>query len=128
MLPLWGENNRNEMAAGRGKTPDIRPILIDRELPLLETRLDDLDKIAGQGGEGHSVVSASPPVGGPQAEAVPGAKAAPEQGSSALTGDQKRQFIDLTNQIKLLTDRRAQILARTGDDYVVAPSKIPGKP
>ncbi len=128
MLPLWGENNRNEMAVGRAKTPDIRPVLIDRELPLLETRLDELDKIPGQGGAGPSAVNAAPPVGGPQAEAVPGAKATLGQGSSALTGDQKRQFIDLTNQIKLLTDRRAQILARTGDDYVVAPSKVPGKP
>ena len=44
MLPVWGENNRNEMAAGREKTPDIRPILIDREIPVLEARLDELNK------------------------------------------------------------------------------------
>jgi poly-gamma-glutamate synthesis protein (capsule biosynthesis protein) len=122
MLPLWGENNRNEMAAGRAKTPDIRPILIDRELPVLEAKLDELNKAAGS-----SMVNAAPPVGGPQAEAVPGAKAATEQGSGTLSADQKKEFIDLTKRIKLLTDRRAQILSRTGDDYVIAPPKIAAK-
>ena len=33
MLPVWEENNRNDIAAGREKTPVIRPILIDREIP-----------------------------------------------------------------------------------------------
>jgi len=60
---------------------------------------------------------------------VPGAKtAAPEPGSSALTADQKKEYIELTRKIKLLTDRRAQILARAGDEYVTAPPKLPAKP
>ena len=29
----------------------------------------------------------------------------------------------MTKRLKLLTDRRAQILARVGDDYVAAPPK-----
>ena len=33
----------------------------------------------------------------------------------------------MTERLKLLTDRRAQILARVGDDYVVAPPKLPAK-
>ena len=122
MLPVWGENNRNEMAAGRAKTPDIRPILIDRELPVLEAKLDELNKATGS-----TAVNSAAPVGGPNAEALPGAKVAPEQGSDALNADQKKEFIDLTKQIKLLTDRRAQILARTGDDYVIAPPKVSAK-
>jgi len=47
---------------------------------------------------------------------------------AALTADQKKEFVDLTKRLKLLTDRRAQILTRTGDDYVVDPPKITGKP
>ena len=34
----------------------------------------------------------------------------------------------MTKRLKLLTDRRAQILARTGDEYVIAPPKVPAKP
>jgi hypothetical protein len=94
---------------------------------LLEAKLDELNKLAGQGAPGQSAVNAAAPVGGPNAEAVPGMKAAPEQGSDVLNADQKKEFIDLTKQIKLLTDRRAQILARTGDDYVVAPPKVAAK-
>jgi poly-gamma-glutamate synthesis protein (capsule biosynthesis protein) len=49
VLPVWGENNRNELAAGHTKTPVIRPVLIDREIPRLQARLDELTK-QGQGG------------------------------------------------------------------------------
>jgi len=59
MLPVWGENNRNDIAAGRAKTPVIRPMLIDRELPAMQARLDVLNKIAGV-----SAASAAGPVGG----------------------------------------------------------------
>jgi poly-gamma-glutamate synthesis protein (capsule biosynthesis protein) len=97
-LPVWEENNRNDMAAGREKKPVIRPILIDREIPLLQARLDELNKVSGQ-----------------------------SQPGSALTAEQKKEFIEVTKRLKLLTDRRAQILARTGDEYVTAPPKIPAK-
>jgi poly-gamma-glutamate synthesis protein (capsule biosynthesis protein) len=93
MLPVWEDNNRNEVAAGRAKKPLIRPILIDREIPLLQARLDELSKL-----------------------------------ESALTAEQKREFIEVTKRLKLLRDRRALILARTGDDYVTAPPKMPVKP
>ena len=45
ILPVWGENNRNELATGKTKTPIIRPILIDREIPRLQARLDELNKL-----------------------------------------------------------------------------------
>ena len=91
MLPVWGENNRNELAAGKAKTPDIQPVLIDREMPTVQARLDELNKTAQVG---------------------------------QLTAEQKQEFIDLTKQLKLLTDRRQQILARTGDEYVTDPPKV----
>jgi poly-gamma-glutamate synthesis protein (capsule biosynthesis protein) len=96
MLPVWEENNRNEMAAGREKKTVIKPVLIDREIPPLQTRLDALNKQA--------------------------------QGGAGLTADEKKEFIEVTKRLKLLTDRRAQILARVGDDYVMAPPKLPAKP
>ena len=46
ILPVWGENNRNELASGHTKTTVIRPILIDREMPRLQGRLDDLNRSA----------------------------------------------------------------------------------
>ena len=100
ILPVWEENNRNDIAAGRAKTPVIRPILIDREIPLLQARLDELNKLSA-------------------------AAAAPAPG---LTADQKKEFIELTTRLKLLTDRRAQILARAGDEYLTAPPALPVKP
>lgn len=45
ILPAWGENNRNALAAGKTKTPIIRPVLIDREMPQLQARLDELSKL-----------------------------------------------------------------------------------
>ncbi len=102
ILPVWGENNHNEIAAGKTKTPIIRPVLIDREMPKLQARLDELSKIADAN------------------------KANPS--APALTPDQQKEFVEVTTQLKLLSDRRAQILARTGDDYVTDPPKLPTKP
>lgn len=97
VLPVWEENNRNEIASGRTKIPNIRPILMDREIPKLQAQLDELNKQAAAGS------------------------------APALDEDQKRQFIELTNRLKLLTDRRAQILARVGDEYITDPPKLPAK-
>lgn len=108
LLPVWGENNRNQIAAGKTHAQVIRPILIDREIPRLQARLDELSKLA-----------APPAVG---AQAPPDAKA------PGLTPEQSREFVELTTRLKLLTDRRQQILARTGDDYVTDPPKLPAKP
>ncbi|HKD62126.1 MAG TPA: CapA family protein [Terracidiphilus sp.] len=96
MIPAWGENNRNAIATGKTKTPSIHPALIDREIPKLQAKLDDLNKATGIG----------------------------EQ----MSAEQKQQFIDLNKELKLLTDRRGQILARTGDEYVTDPPKAPAKP
>jgi len=43
ILPVWGENNRNEIAAGHAKIAIIHPVLIDREIPRLQKELDALD-------------------------------------------------------------------------------------
>lgn len=95
MLPAWGENNRNAIAAGKTKTPSIHPVLIDRVLPKVQAELDALNKSTQDGAD--------------------------------MTPDQKQQFIDLNKEIKLLTDRRSQILARTGDEFVTDPPKLPAK-
>ncbi|MGP8175030.1 MAG: CapA family protein [Terracidiphilus sp.] len=96
ILPVWGKNNRNELVSGHAKTTVIRPVLIDREMPRLQARLDELNKLSG---------SATP-----------------------LTAEQKQEFIDVTNRLKLLTDRRNLILARVGDEYVTDPPKLAAKP
>ncbi len=96
ILPVWEENNRNDIAAGRTKTTIIRPILMDREIPRLQARLDVLNKL---------------PEGGVQ-----------------LADADKKEFIDVTNRLNLLTDRRALLLARTGDDFVTDPPRLAGKP
>jgi poly-gamma-glutamate capsule biosynthesis protein CapA/YwtB (metallophosphatase superfamily) len=112
-LPMWEENNRNDIAAGRAKTPVIRPILIDREIPRLQARLDELNKLA------------------PPGQAAPGGAPADGNGagagasSSGLSADQKKEFIEVTDRLKLLTDRRGQILARVGDEYVEAAPSLP---
>jgi poly-gamma-glutamate synthesis protein (capsule biosynthesis protein) len=107
ILPMWGENNRNDLAAGKTRVPVIHPVLMDREIPRLQARLDELSKIADQNKAANSATSNS---------------------ASALSPDQQKDFIDLTTQLKLLTDRRALLLARTGDDYVTDPPKLPTKP
>jgi poly-gamma-glutamate synthesis protein (capsule biosynthesis protein) len=112
ILPVWEENNRNEIAAGHSKTPVIRPILIDREIPRLQARLDELNKVAGADQPAGSVASVpnSAPAGGNANPAAP-----------SLSAEQKKEFVEITDRLKLLTDRRAQILGRVGDEYVEAP-------
>jgi len=111
ILPVWGENNRNELASGRAKTPVIHPVLIDREMPRLQARLDELNKIAEAG---KADGSGAGPGAGP--------------GAQGLTAEDKKEFIAVTTQLKLLDDRRQQILARTGDEYLVDPPKVQAKP
>jgi poly-gamma-glutamate synthesis protein (capsule biosynthesis protein) len=117
ILPVWGENNRNELASGKTRTPVIHPLLVDREIPLLEARLNELNKIAEAAGK-----SSSAEPGKAAGQAQPAASAPP------LTEEQKKEFIEVTSRLKLLTDRRAQILARTGDEYLTEPPKLPVKP
>jgi len=49
-------------------------------------------------------------------------------GANSMNADQKKEFIEVTNRLKVLTDRRALLLARTGDDYVTEPPKLAAKP
>jgi len=95
MLPAWGENNRNDIAAGKAKTPNIHPVLIDREIPKVQARLDELNKATDNGAQ--------------------------------MTPEEKQEFIEVNKELKQLMDRRAQILARTGDEYVMDPPKMPAK-
>jgi len=101
ILPVWGENNRNEIASGHAKTTIIRPILIDREIPRLQGRLDELAKLSAEADSAGAV--------------------------KGLSQEEKKEFIEVTNRLKLLTDRRALLLARTGDDYVIDPPKLPAR-
>jgi hypothetical protein len=96
VLPVWGENNRNELASGHEKTTIIRPVLIDREMPKLQARLDELTKMS--------------------------------QSATPLTAGQKQEFVEVTNQLKLLDDRRRLLVARVGDEYVIDPPKLAPKP
>jgi poly-gamma-glutamate capsule biosynthesis protein CapA/YwtB (metallophosphatase superfamily) len=111
MLPVWEENNRNEMAAGREKKTVIKPVLIDREIPVLQKELDEIEL--------SRIETGGKPVGAAPNEPVD---------SSGLTAEKQKEFIEVTKRLKLLTDRRAQILARVDDDYVMAPPKLPVKP
>jgi hypothetical protein len=77
-------------------------------MPRLQARLDELSKVA----ELNKIAD--------QNKANP---AAP-----ALPADQQKEFVEITTQLKLLDDRRKLLLARTGDDYVTDPPKLPAKP
>jgi poly-gamma-glutamate synthesis protein (capsule biosynthesis protein) len=123
MMPVWEENNRNDIATGRTRTPVIKPVLIDRELPLLTAKLDELNKAAGL-----APTSAEAQPGGQAGEGGGAAvKPATDLSATRLTEEQKKEFVELTDWIKLLTDRRNLILARTGDEYVTAPPKLAAK-
>jgi hypothetical protein len=45
-----------------------------------------------------------------------------------MTAEQKQEFIEVTNQLKVLDDRRQQILTRVGDEYITDPPKLAAKP
>jgi poly-gamma-glutamate capsule biosynthesis protein CapA/YwtB (metallophosphatase superfamily) len=123
ILPVWGENNRNDIAAGKTKTPVIRPILIDRVIPQLQVRLDELTNAAGLDSSAvHSRATSS--------SEDHGAASAPDKPTppDALSPDQQKEFIEVTSQLKVLTDRRQLILARAGDEFVTDPPKLPAKP
>lgn len=96
ILPVWEDNNRNAIAAGRAAKPVIEPVLIDRAIPPLQARLDALNQKAA--------------------------------GPEGLTADEKKEFVQVTDRLKLLMDRRALILARVGDEYLTAAPKLPAKP
>jgi poly-gamma-glutamate synthesis protein (capsule biosynthesis protein) len=44
ILPAWTENNSLQVRAGQAKTLFIGPLLMDREIPRLQARYDELDR------------------------------------------------------------------------------------
>ena len=90
ILPVWTENNSLQVRAGRAKTLFIGPVFIDREIPRLQARYDELDRV--------------------------GAPLSPEQ---------KQEMIGVSSRLQMLKHRRELLLARTGDEYVVAPPNLP---
>ena len=89
---------------------------MDREIPRLQARLDELTKLADAG---NPTASSSTP--------APAAALGDRSSALALTPDQQKEFVAVTGQLKLLTDRRALLLARTGDDFATDPPKLPSK-
>lgn len=45
ILPMWTENNRLQLKSGQAEDPSIRPVLIDRQIPRLQARLDQLNQV-----------------------------------------------------------------------------------
>jgi poly-gamma-glutamate synthesis protein (capsule biosynthesis protein) len=89
LMPVWIENNHLRLKNGQEKIPDIRPVFMDRELPKLQARLDELSRSPAE-----------------------------------LSAEQKQEWIRLESGIELLKHRRELLLARTGDEYVVAPPTL----
>ena len=90
ILPAWTENNSLQVRAGHAKALFIGPVFMDREIPRLQARYDELDRI------------------GPQ-----------------LSSEQKQEMIQVSSRLQMLKHRRELLLARTGDEYVVAPPNLP---
>lgn len=86
IMPVWTENNRLLYKHGKAKTLYIGPTFMDREIPRLQARFDELSH--------------------------PGAE---------LTPAQRQEFVEVANQLQMLKHRREMLLARTGDDFLVAP-------
>ena len=117
IIPVWGENNRNEIAAGKTKTPVIHPIVIDREMARMQARLDELAKL-----------TTTPPAQTAPQQVAPDAQLNKPKAAEAgrdLTPEEKKEFIELSDRLKLLDDRRRILLARTGDEFVTDPPPIP---
>lgn len=45
IMPLWTENNRLALQSGQTRQPCIRPVFIDREIPRVQARFDELNKL-----------------------------------------------------------------------------------
>ena len=90
ILPAWTENNSLQVRAGHAKALFIGPVFMDREIPRLQARYDELDRL------------------GPQ-----------------LSSEQKQEMIQVSSRLQMLKHRRELLLARTGDEYVIAPPNLP---
>ena len=90
IMPAWTENNFLQVRAGHAKTLFIGPLLIDREIPRLQAKYDEMDHLGAQ-----------------------------------LSNEQKQELIQVSSRLQMLKHRRELLLARTGDDYVLAPPALP---
>jgi poly-gamma-glutamate capsule biosynthesis protein CapA/YwtB (metallophosphatase superfamily) len=90
IMPAWTENNFLQVRAGHAKTLFIGPLLIDREIPRLQAKYDELNNLG-----------------------------------ALLTPEQKQELVQVSTRLQMLKHRRELLLARTGDDYVVAPPPLP---
>ncbi|MGO9591295.1 MAG: CapA family protein [Candidatus Acidiferrales bacterium] len=48
IMPIWEENNRLALRSGRAKAPSIYPVFMDRVIPQLQARIDQLNEIGAQ--------------------------------------------------------------------------------
>jgi len=48
IMPIWEENNRLALRSGRAKAPSIYPAFMDRVIPQLQARVDQLNQIGAQ--------------------------------------------------------------------------------
>jgi poly-gamma-glutamate capsule biosynthesis protein CapA/YwtB (metallophosphatase superfamily) len=48
IMPIWEENNRLDLRGGRAKAPSIYPVFMDRVIPQLQARADQLNQIGAQ--------------------------------------------------------------------------------
>jgi poly-gamma-glutamate capsule biosynthesis protein CapA/YwtB (metallophosphatase superfamily) len=48
IMPIWEENNRLALRSGRAKAPSIYPVFMDRVIPQLQARVDQLNQIGAQ--------------------------------------------------------------------------------
>lgn len=48
IMPIWEENNRLALRSGRAKAPSIYPVFMDRVIPQLQARMDELNRIGAQ--------------------------------------------------------------------------------
>lgn len=48
IMPIWEENNRLDLRSGRAKAPSIYPVFMDRVIPQLQARVDQLGQVGAQ--------------------------------------------------------------------------------
>jgi len=90
ILPVWATTPQRT-GQRQTRTPVIHPVLIDREIPQLEARLNELNKIAGQSKAAAQNSSVEP---NKQPLKLRRPQSRPPR--TALTDEQKKEFIELT--------------------------------
>ncbi|HYL11049.1 MAG TPA: CapA family protein [Candidatus Acidoferrales bacterium] len=86
IIPAWTENNHHLVASKKAKTLFIGPVFLDREIPRLQAKFDELNHLG-----------------------------------TPLSPEQKKELIEVSGELQMLKHRRELLLARTGDEYLIAP-------